>query len=400
MFAFLYSIRSNSAPHATALHWAALVPLLLLLSTTTAADHSCLLIFTAVVATDALMATGKSKQALILLLLYLVACAPIPGKISHWFPLSQLAATTGIYGLLIRTAAEPGRGVPAARWLTLGLVFAGALTLHNLEGVRHRAEAFSERVSTPGNGYRYAEPVRMAGGIAFTEMQPRKYAVGILTRGVVIHMPISDDTLSIAASPASEVLYAEHAGRTSNVVRFLPGQPGTPPESVAEGQEPALSPNGKWLAFIREEQGIGSVELMPCDSHDRPRTVLSGAYHPLDISVTDEGDVIAASGNVSDPHILLVRHETGNVSELRELGDPVRYPSISPDGKRLAFSRRSRGSWRLFVRTLATGEEQQLTHAQCNATSPSWVSLRTLLYATDCGRGVGLSALARVAVPN
>jgi WD40-like Beta Propeller Repeat len=400
VFIFLRSIAFEESPPATALHWAALVPLLLLLSTTTAVDYSCLLIFTTIVASDALLAMGKGKKALTLLFLYVIACAPIPDSISHWFPFSRLAATTGIYGLLIHWMTAGRRQRPAALWVTLGLIFAAVLTLYTFEAVRNRAESFSGRVSIPGNGYRYADPVPITDGIAFTEMEPSKYAVGILSRGKATDLPMTGDALSLAASEASDVLYAEQAARTSTIVRFSSARPGTPPETLFEGQEPALSPNGKWLAFIREEQGVGIVELLPSDSHESPQAVVSASHHPLDITVTDEGDVIAASGSVSNPHIVLVRHETGDISELREFGGSVRYPSISPDGKRLAFSRRNRGSWRLFVRTLATGEEQQLTHALCNATSPSWVNLHTLLYATDCGRGVGLSALARVAVPN
>jgi hypothetical protein len=400
VFVFLRSIAVEESPQATAVHWAALVPLLLLLSTTTAVDCSCLLIFTTIVASDALLAMGRGKKALTLLFLYVVACAPIPGIISHWFPLSRLAATTGIYGLLIHSIGAGRRQLPATHWVALGLLFAAVLTLYNFEAVRNRAESFSGRVSTPGNGYRYATPEPITDGIAFTKMEPTKYAVGILTHGNVGDLPMTGDALSIATSAASDVLYAEQAGRTSRLVRLSSARPDTSPETLFEGQEPALSPNGKWLAFIREQQGIGTVELLTSDSHESPQTVLSASYHPLDITVTDEGDVIAAAGSVSNPHMLLVRHDTGDVSELRELGGYVRYPSISPDGKRLAFIRRNRGSWRLFVRILATGEEQQLTYALCNAASPSWVNMRTLLYATDCGRGVGLGALARVAVPN
>jgi len=400
LFAFLRSVAVKELPRATALRWAALVPLLLLLSTTSAVDYSCLLIFTMIVASDALLAMGNSKKALALLVLYVVACAPMPEKLSHWFPLSRLVATTGIYGLLIHSLAAGRRQLPAPLWVTLGLIFAAVLTFYNFESVRNRAESFGGRVATPGNAYRYADPVPITDGIAFTGMEPSKYAVSILTRGNVRDLPTSGDALSIAASAASNVLYAEQAGRTSTLVRFPLARLGTYPETLFEGQEPALSPNGKWLAFIREQQGIGIVELMPSYSHESPQTVLSASYHPLDVAVTDDGDVIAASGRVSNPHMLLVRHETGNVSELREFGGSVRYPSISPDGKRLAFVRRARGSWRLFVRTLATGEERQLTRASCNATSPSWVDLRTLLYATDCGRGVGLSAIVRTAVPN
>lgn len=71
------------------------------------------------------------------------------------------------------------------------------------------------------------------------------------------------------------------------------------------------------------------------------------------------------------------------------------YLAISPDGKRLAFSRRRWESWPLVVRELATRVERQLTHTACNAALPSREDSHTLLYATDCGRGSAL-ALTRV----
>jgi hypothetical protein len=88
----------------------------------------------------------------------------------------------------------------------------------------------------------------------------------------------------------------------------------------------------------------------------------------MDISVTSEGDLIAPAGAVSEAHLIVVRRTTGVIEPLSRIAGPARYPAISPDGKRLAFSRRQWGSWHLVVRELATGVEQQLTHA--HATRP------------------------------
>jgi hypothetical protein len=396
---FLWSISVDNSRHTSALHWAALVPLLLLLSTTTAPDYSCLLIFTVIVAFDVFLAIGKTKKAFALLVLYVVACAPISDRMSHWLPLSRLVATTALYALLTQSSGEGRRELLATRWLAVAVMSVAMLTFYNFQAVRSRTEDFSRRLPIPGTGYRFANPVPVADGVAFTEMKPSKYAAAIFSNGVVSDIPMSGDALSVAGSEASTWLYSELTGHKSVIVR-LPFGPGASPETLAEGQEPALSHNGKWLAFIREEQGEGRVELLATGSHDAPQTVLPSAYQPLDITVADDGDVIAGAGNVSDPHLLLVRHETRDVEALPGFHGPARYPSVSPDGKRLAFSRRDRGSWHLFVRNFATGDEQQLTHTSCNATSPSWINTQTLLYATDCGRGVGLSAIARVVVPN
>jgi Tol biopolymer transport system component len=231
-------------------------------------------------------------------------------------------------------------------------------------------------------------------------MQPSGYGAALLTSGAVEEVTTSGDVLSVAGCEKSTMLYSELTGRKSFIARFPVKRLGSEPEILTEGQEPALSPNGKWLAFIREEQGRGTVWLLATDSKGAAQAVLSSTYQPLDVTVADNGDVIAAAGDVSDPHLLLVKRGTKDIADLPGFPHPARYPSISADGKRLAFSRRDRGSWHLVVRALATGYEQQLTHASCNAISPSWTNAQTLLYATDCGRGVGLSAIARVVVPN
>ena len=56
-----------------------------------------------------------------------------------------------------------------------------------------------------------------------------------------------------------------------------------------------------------------------------------------------------------------------------------------------------------LLRVVSTdgGEARRLTSADCNNISPAWrPDSRTLVYATDCARGVGLTTLAGLdAVP-
>jgi Tol biopolymer transport system component len=230
-------------------------------------------------------------------------------------------------------------------------------------------------------------------------MLPTKYQPVVFKEGAFRDIPMSGDVLSVASAGTIPVLYSELTGQRSFIVRLPMDRVWSVPEILAEGQDPALSNNGEWLVFIREERGRSTVWLSATGSKDGPVMVLPSAYHPIDVSVTSGGDVITAAGRASDPHLFLIKHSTGEVAALHEFSHPARYPSVSPDGKRLAFSRRDYGSWHMVVRELATGYEQQLTHASCNAISPSWENAQTLLYATDCGRGVGLSAIARVVLP-
>ena len=400
VFAFLLSITDDKAPQGMALQWAALIPLLLLLSTTTAPDYSCLLIFTAIVGFDALLATENRNTAVVFLLLYSGACAPVPLRISNWFPLSHLVAMTALFALLLRCSRVGFGQRRIAHWVAAGLALTTVLTLYNLQIKRNRAEDFGRRVATPAGGYRVGSPVPLADGMAFTEMQPRKYELAVLSAGIFRDIPMRGDVLSVAGAGTESGLYSELSDRQSLIVRPPIEGLRAATETITEGQEPALSHNGKWLAFIREELGSRTAWLSATDFKDAPQPVLPSAYKPLEVTVTDEGDVIAAAGNVSDPHLLLVRRGTHQVTVLLAFPHPARFPAVSPDAKRLAFSRLDGGSWHLFVHEFASGFEQQLTHGSCNAISSAWQNNIKLLYATDCGRGVGVSAIASVGLQN
>jgi Tol biopolymer transport system component len=235
-------------------------------------------------------------------------------------------------------------------------------------------------------------------------------------------MPVHGDVLAIAGSLQSPFVYFELTGQHSQIFRLPAEQLGNPdaiPEYVAEGYDPAISYDGRWLAYLREEYGkttiwmVGNALSPTASSRGSSSGVESFKALPvavavpgsqnldgvLEMSITPSGDVIASAGSAADPHLALLHAVSGEVHGFAEIRGAVRYPAISADGKRLAFSRRESGAWHLFVREMETGREQQLTSAACNATSPSWQDAQTLLYLSDCGRGLGLAAPARVTVP-
>jgi len=149
---------------------------------------------------------------------------------------------------------------------------------------------------------------------------------------------------------------------------------------------------------MREQNGQSEVWLFDLQENKAPRLMLGREFNPLEVTVLQGGDLIASAGKVSEPHLFLVDRGMGSVEQLQGVKGPARYPSISPDGEHLAYGRRSFGVWRLYARDLTTGAEEELTHGDCNATSPSWADSKTILYATDCGRGLGMTAIASVAV--
>jgi Tol biopolymer transport system component len=230
-------------------------------------------------------------------------------------------------------------------------------------------------------------------------MADKDYRAIMASDGSVIPMSAPGDVLSIAASPRSHYTYFELVDRSSHILRLASeqnGQPKIASEYVAEGEQPSLSYDGRWLAFLRDD--VGRVAIWRSRDGGDPNPVRFEPNLPavLEMSVTTEGDIIAALGSAASPHLVLLHAATGQEKSLDEIVGAVRYPAVSADSERLAFSRRESGSWHLFVRDLSTGTERRLTNGACNATSPAWEDRRTLVYATDCGRGYGLNALARI----
>lgn len=402
-FGFL-RLAGAEAPGKEKLEWAAFVPLLLLLSPMPAPYHYALLAFSGVLSADGLIAEGKRNRAMICLLLIAFACAPFPARFGRALVLSRLIGNLFLYSVLLYSIRSDAAQSARRRWLwaAAAAVSAAIIMVFCLWTVRGRAEDLARRVPDFTNSYRSANPVEIGGRIFC--IQAPSYLDGsriVAGRGdYQRNLQLARDTLALTADATASSMYAEEAGQASFVVRLFPLASELYPEVLARGQQPVLSPGGRWLAVMREAQGRNAVWLFDLRSGEAPRLVLQSEWNPLEVTVLPGGDLIASVGAVSESYMVRVHHETGEAEVIEGIRGPTRYPSISPDGQRLAFSRLVFGAWNLVVRELPTGSEKELTHGSYNAISPSWADSRTILYATDSGRGLDTTAIASVALSN
>ena len=239
VFSFLRLDRADKTPRSTALQWAAFIPLLLLLSTTTGTDYACLLIFSAIVGFDVLLATGDKSKALfscscMWLLVRLCQAGSRTG-----FPCPDSSPQPGFtcFCYARRESAAGFLEGAGGGWLPASVSVA-ALTIYNLRTVRNRVEDFSWRLPTPASGYRAANPVPVPGGVVFTVMQSRKYQPVLLKDGMFHDIPMSGDVLSVAGAESTALLYSELTGRRSFIVRLPIERLGSAPEILAEGRGP------------------------------------------------------------------------------------------------------------------------------------------------------------------
>ena len=73
-------------------------------------------------------------------------------------------------------------------------------------------------------------------------------------------------------------------------------------------------------------------------------------------------------------------------------------PALSPDGRVLVLRSVFEVSVQLASLDLSSRVWKQLTYGDCNAYAPSWQDDHTVLYATDCMRGMGLTTLASLKI--
>jgi hypothetical protein len=400
LFSFLLSAGEEETPEATAWEWSTFLPLLILLSSMPTAYHHCVLIFTAIVAVDWFLNTGRWRSALAVVVFFALACYPLPGF--AWLNLqARLAGDLMLYLILLSNApARPDHRVRRLG-LALAVVFFAVLTLSNLHALRNRSEDFSRRLPPVSTGYGTFSVGRAGDRMMLDEMIADSFAAVTIPDGGSQRMPAQGDVLSVAAGGASPFVYFELTNRESQILRLPTSQLGRSdaiPEYVAEGHDPAVSWDGHWLAYLSEKHGESFIWLSKDGAPASPAPASLLLTGILEMSVTSKGDLIVAAGGAAHPSLFSLNIASGQVQPMTEIRGAARYPAISPDGRWLAFSRRESGAWHLFVRDLTSVAEQQLTSAACNATSPSWDDEQTVLYVSDCGRGLGLAAPARTTV--
>ena len=149
---------------------------------------------------------------------------------------------------------------------------------------------------------------------------------------------------------------------------------------------PAFSPNGNQLAVVLSRDGFSQIYAIPATGGE-PTRLLSSAGIDTEPTYASDGSLYFVSDRGGSPQIY--RLDSGNISRTSFKGDYNISPTISPNGKSLAYVGRRNGKFQLFSLDLASGAETALTETSKDE-SPSFApNGKQLIYATEVnGRGV------------
>jgi len=400
--AILLIRRDDRSSEQVLLEWSALLTATLVIATQAASYHFVLMIFPFCVLAKQLLDRKWYGWLAGLVIAYLGIGFHMPNSnnvsglsvLLHVPRLPvMLAILTGTYGLLWYS-----RKKTKAKWEWTQYAWAAVMLVAMVTGVvstyarQHgMREEYAYRLSEGPDSLLSNTPKRAGGNIRFVAHELNGYA---LVEEGSNAMPVNasgSDVLSFDGY--GNQIWVEDASVPQSKIAELQDESRT---VVVNGRDPMISMDGKDLAFVRDDHGRGrlmvSREFQGSAKTEAALTLPAlNVYEATFHSETEYA--FAAVENGKPPQIFLTDASHSNAP--LALGE-TRYPALSPDGHWLAYSRLEAGSWNLWVRNEQTGETRRVADVPCNQIQPWWESdSKTLLYATDCGRSLWLTGLAR-----
>jgi Tol biopolymer transport system component len=166
-------------------------------------------------------------------------------------------------------------------------------------------------------------------------------------------LPLSSRAGTAAGAPAP--LYADTSRRKTN---------------------PAVSPDGKWIAFGVWRLGSPASVWMVDSEGKNPAPLTTGEGSSSVPNWMPGGDRIAYLSHRDErgerPMLYTKSWATGNERPLLELPPLANTPRISPDGKLVAYNSRADGVINVWVQALDGGEPRRLTSDAEMAGFPAW----------------------------
>jgi len=405
--AILLIRRGDRSRERMLLEWSALLTAALAISTSAASYNFVLMAFPVCVLAAQLIERRCYGWLAALAVAYCGIGYPMPSPASStglevllyvprlWLMLALLAA---IYTWLWREGRDKTAARDWEQYAWAAAIAAYALlnvgpTLHRQRGMR---QEFAYRLPLHTVAFLHAEPRADGGEIRSIAFTLSAYHLATVTENAEGAEPVldpsADDDLSFASRAGR--LWVERGLSPRSVVIDL-HEPSR--VLVEDARDPMLSADAKSLAFVRDVRGRGQLMVRAGIESDNVTAV---ALTPPSLNVYEASFLspqeyaFSAVEDGRPPQIYLTDQIHANAA--LGLGES-RYPALSPDGRWMVYSHFAQGVWNLRIRDQQSGATRRVSASEvsCNQIQPSWQDAKTLLYATDCGRGLWLTAIAR-----
>jgi uncharacterized protein YraI len=274
--------------------------------------------------------------------------------------LSPLAAANSELGAVVITPALNVREGPGTTYAVLAVANAGdALPV---TGRNVNADWYQVSLADGRSGWVSSGLVRMDGATdALPVVTPQQAAV------------------TASRSAGSTLVFQVSSGGAIYVTQLDAQGNAASPRYLTTGMDPALSPDGQWVAYTRwdgTQNGItGSLWVINVDGSNQ-RQIMSGAHQPKSPTWSQDGQQIIISmqegGTLSDAWVCMV------------IGKPTEVPQPI-EGER-CMPQRADPHWGLRIVDVITGAYEDLPR-DTHSFAPTWDPANTwhVVFRGDCG---------------
>lgn len=203
----------------------------------------------------------------------------------------------------------------------------------------------------------------------------------------------------IAVVAVAAVVASADAARQ---MRQYDAEPGRHFEQLATGSDSLFSSYPVITRYGLFYQAMGQDRYVIRWLHDATRDDIALDGHCLHPVASPDGSVVFEVVAHGTSRAMQFDPETRTVTPSSQ---PVPVTNegfaVSPDGKWIASvsSSTTDGPMHLWLRNTRTGAEELLAGGNCDSSSPAWqLDSRAVIFASDCGRSLGLPALYRAPI--
>jgi hypothetical protein len=397
------------------MEWAAFLLALLVLSPVPSSYHFVVMILPVTLCVDFLLRRHARKAAITVIALYLLMSTvglvnpPATGFMILAVGFARLWLGLLLYALFffqLWQSRRPEQHLlaksPAIALAILTCCAVVVSTTAYLHHFAHRTEEMQQRLPLASAPYLATDLRPLSHGYLSVAMTPVGYRViDQQGREVFAEKDRSDssDQLSFAVAPDQSILIEVADANGSRIVRASDRA-----TVVDNAESPAVSLDGLTIAFLQETRGVGSIWIAASKAAEpsdlapfAAKRLTNSAYDVRSVAFLPSGDLIFAAKTRAGTSLFKLKPGASPTPFFTSYTDIGGF-ALSPDESRLVFTQLIHGVWQLTMKNLATGEVRALMTADSNAYSPAWASPDAVIYATDCGRGLGLSAPAMISI--
>lgn len=142
--------------------------------------------------------------------------------------------------------------------------------------------------------------------------------------------------------------------------------------------EPAISPDGKKMAFSSDRSGNPMIYTMDADGNNAKRITFAGKYNATPCWSPD-GKRIAFAGWENDHFDIFTMNADGTdmvrITSSKKVNGKWannETPVYSQDGRMLMYTSNRTGSFQIYISNLDGSEERRITNDDANYFSPKW----------------------------